>query len=186
MKHVMGFDPGFASFGVAVVELGSSADTPVWMGVIRTQKSNKLKKILSTEDNFNRLQFIAKELERLILKYDVVALGAESMSFSRNASASAKVGMTWGTIASLSLQYKLPVFQCSPQQLKTKLTGSKQATKFEVAVALQHRYPDVNFFCLLKDLPKGEHEHAWDALASVVVCLESETVQMLRKMLSYA
>jgi Holliday junction resolvasome RuvABC endonuclease subunit len=183
MKHVMGFDPGFASFGVAVVELTADSEVPIWMGVIRTKKSNKRQKMLATEDNFDRLQYLAEELGKLVQQYDLVALGAESMSFPRNASSSAKVGMSWGAIAALSLQYQLPVFQCSPQQLKSKLTGSKQASKIDVANALRHRYPKMDFDDLLKHLPSTEHEHAWDALASVVVCLDAEPVKMVRRMM---
>lgn len=182
MKHVMGFDPGFASFGVAVVELGPTVEKPIFMGVIRTKKSTKRQKLLATEDNFDRLQIIAEEVEKLILQYDLVALSAESMSFPRNASSSAKVGMTWGVIATTSTQHQLPVFQCTPQQLKIKLAGSRQASKAEVADALRRRYPNTDFEELLKYLPMGEHEHAWDALASVVVCLDAEPVKMVRRL----
>lgn len=183
MNHVMGFDPGFASFGVAVVELGATSEVPIWMGVIRTKKSNKRQKLLATEDNFDRLQHVAEELDKLVRQYDLVALGAESMSFPRNASSSAKVGMTWGVIATLSFEHRLPVFQCSPQRLKAQLTGSKQASKEDVSNALRHRYPNTDFDDLLKGLPHGEHEHAWDALASVVVCLDAEPVKMVRRMI---
>jgi Holliday junction resolvasome RuvABC endonuclease subunit len=182
MKHVMGFDPGFASFGVAVVELGPDMEKPIFMGVIRTKKSTKRQKMLATEDNFDRVQIIVEELSKLVLQYDLVALSAESMSFPRNASSSAKVGMTWGVIAALSIQHQFPVFQCTPQQLKIKLTGSRKASKTEVADALRLRYPNTDFEDLLKFLPMGEHEHAWDALASVVVCLDAEPVKMVRRL----
>lgn len=183
MKHAIGLDPGFASFGVAVVELEQETDRPISMQVIRTAKANKKLKMLAVEDNFVRAQLIADELSKIILAHDVVALGAESMSFPRNASSSAKVGMTWGIIATLAARHNLPVFQCSPQQLKDKIAGSKKASKDDVANALRQRYPDADFDDLLKSLPLGEHEHAWDALGSVVVCLDAEPVKMVRRML---
>lgn len=182
-RVVIGLDPGFASFGVAVVEIGREGETPVYLGVIRTQKSSKKLRMLAVDDNFERTQRIADELTQLLLAYEVVAIGAESMSFPRNASSSAKVGMTWGVIASLALRHSLPVFQCSPQQLKQKVAGSKKASKADVADALRQLYPATDFDELLKKLPMGEHEHAWDALASVVVCLDAEPVKMVRRML---
>lgn len=183
MKYVMGLDPGFSAFGVAVLELGADWTKPIFMHTIRTKPTNKRQKLLATEDNFDRLQFVAEELGKIVLAYELVAIGAESMSFPRNSSSSAKVGMTWGVIAAISLQRNLPVFQCSPQHLKGKLTGSKQASKDDVSNALRKMYPNVDFEDLLKKLPMGAHEHAWDALASVVVCLDAEPVKMVRRML---
>lgn len=183
MKYVIGVDPGFASIGVAVLELGRETERPILLHVIRTKPSTKKLKMLSVEDNFWRTQAIAEQLNKILMSYEVVALGAESMSFPRNSSSSAKIGMAWGVIASLTLHYNIPVFQCSPQQLKAQMTGSKKASKEEVADALRKRYSDVDFDDLLKALPMGEHEHAWDALAAVVVCLRAESVRMVRRML---
>lgn len=182
-RVAIGIDPGFASFGVAVLEIQKEVEIPLYLHVIRTQKSSKKLRMLSVDDNFERTQRIADELTKLVLSYDVVAIGAEAMSFPRNASSSAKVGMAWGVIASVALRQGLPVFQCSPQQLKQKIAGSKKASKPDVANALRQRYPDTDFDDLLKALPMGEHEHAWDALGSVVVCLDAEPVKMVRRML---
>jgi len=183
MKYVMGLDPGFASFGVVLLQLDKSSEIPVHMDVIRTTKSNKKLKTLSTDDNFRRTQILVEELSKLLMAHEVVAIGAEAMSFTRNASSSAKLGMSWGVIASLAFRWDLPVFQCSPQELKLRVAGSKQASKQAVADAMRRRYPDVDFDDLLKKLPFGEHEHAWDALASVVACLGTEPVRMIRRMM---
>ena len=156
---------------------------PVHMDVLRTKKSPRRVKMLSVDDNFVRCQYLAAEIAKLVMQYDVVAIGAEAMSFVRNSSSSAKVGMVWGVIATTALRYDLPVFQCTPQQLKDKVTGSKKASKEDVADAMRKMWPQVDFDDLLKKHPMGQHEHAWDALASVVVCLDAEPIKMLRRMI---
>jgi len=183
MKHVIGMDPGFASFGVAVLELERESEKPIYMGVLRTKKSATKLKVLAADDNFRRAQRLVEALTKIVLAHDVVAFGAESMSFPRNASSSAKLGMSWGAIAALASQHNIPVFQCTPQQLKNRVAGSKKASKTDVANALRHLYPRTDFAQLLEKLPAGEHEHAWDALGSVVVCLDAEPVKMVRRML---
>lgn len=183
VKHVVGIDPGFASCGVAVAELGRSDETPVLLHVIRTSPPKRKTKVLVADHNLFRAQLIAEELIKLLLQYNVVAVGAESMSYPRSASASAKLGISWGIVAALSVHMQLPVFQVSPQALKARLTGSGMASKVAVANAVRRRYPEADFEKLLKALPSGQHEHAWDALASMVVCLDAEPVKMVRRLL---
>lgn len=183
MKHVIGLDPGFASLGVAVLAVDKTTTTPVHMDVLRTKKSPRKVRMLSVDDDFVRCQYLAEGLAKLVMEYDVVAISAEAMSFVRNSSSSAKVGMVWGVIAATALRWNLPMFQCTPQQLKDKVAGSKKASKEDVTNALRQKYPGVDFDDLLKKHPMGQHEHAWDALGSVVVCLDAQPIKMLRRMM---
>lgn len=181
-RNALGLDPGFASIGYAVVEIGRHSDRVVALGVIRTEKSDAKRKVLATDDNVRRCQEIIRALKTLFDKMDPVVLCAESMSFPRNASAAAKVALTWGVITTLALTHttQVPIIQCSPQELKKVVSGSKAASKTDVQDALLAKYSYLP--SLLGKLPKGQHEHAYDALGAIEACGSSQALQIYRSM----
>jgi Holliday junction resolvasome RuvABC endonuclease subunit len=174
-----GFDPGLANFGWAKVILTRSDILVRGMGVIRTEPENKKRKVLASDDNVRRARVIARELKGWLP--EVSAICAESMSFPRNSSAAAKLGNSWGVVSALSEVYDLPVVQESPQKIKKCVTGNSSAPKDEVRDALIERFACQDF---LKGFPASVHEHAWDALASIVACLDSDVVRLARQMLA--
>jgi Holliday junction resolvasome RuvABC endonuclease subunit len=193
---LFGIDPGFASVGWAVVSLHrGEGETVLGLGVIRTEPAKFKHKVLVAEDNVVRTSSIVKSLRAILTDpvglpvgagADFRAICAESMSHTRNASAASKVALTWGVIVTLSDMLRLPLLQESPQKVKKALCASGDASKKEVQDALCARYSiqaDASAR-YLRDIPKGQHEHAWDALASVVACLNSDVVRMARQMVS--
>lgn len=183
MKLVLGIDPGFASLGWCRFGLGKTPqdDLVLGMGVIRTDKSAKKVNVLASNDNHRRICEIFKVL--FPLAQEVVMFAAESQSWPRNASSSAKVGMAWGVISSLSELLGVPLLQMSPQALKKSVCGKKTASKEEIAAALIERYGIVIDDVLLKDVPQGQKEHAFDALGSVRAVLDGEEVKLARQMM---
>jgi Holliday junction resolvasome RuvABC endonuclease subunit len=178
---LLGVDPGFASIGLAVYELGNP-DHVVAMGLITTEKSPKKQEVLASNDNLVRAMEIHREIVRVLKETEdrggkVVAICAEAMSFPRNASAASKVSLTWGVLASLSEARSIPIIQASPQAVKLKVCGSKTATKEEVEEALVKQYP---YLPDLVALPKTKREHVYDALAVVLTCLNHPTIQAVR------
>ncbi len=174
---LLGIDPGFSAIGLARLELRPDGSEVVDdLAVIVTEPSAKRRKVLATEDNVRRLQEIGAALAPWIAS-DVVAICAESQSWPRNAGSSAKVGMSWGTIAELARVARVPILQASPQQVKRALTGRKDASKDEVRAALEARYQ------VRPEWPrqKGLVEHAADALACAVVCTGAPEVLAARR-----
>lgn len=193
---IMGIDPGFASVGWAIADVTSSAVVPIAMGVIRTDKFKKPKKgttkklkiavtdtekfieMLKTtfrgelpsasEDNLVRAVYVAAQLHGLILSFKPSALCVEAMSFPRNASNAAKMALSWGILACLSENNGFPVFQVSPKALKEAVSLNPGATKEEVQAAIHAQLGDVTH--LVKGIPKGQHEHPYDALGAVLGC----------------
>lgn len=183
MKHVLiGVDPGFASIGLAVVELGPEGkDHVVALNLLRTEKSSAKKQVLATDDNVRRAREIVLEIKSVMDRpgCNIVGICAESMSFPRNSSAAAKMAMTWGIL--VALVGDKPIFQCSPQELKLRVAGSKQATKEDVKSALVSRFGP-GLLDLVK-APPSQHEHVFDALGSVVACMQADQIRMVRNML---
>jgi crossover junction endodeoxyribonuclease RuvC len=178
MALVLGIDPGFASTGVALVELRPDGERVVSLQIVRTAKAAKKQQLMATEDNLDRARKIAEALGRLLEGVDAVA--AEAMSFPRSASVAAKMAMSWGVLAALSHHRRIPVVQASPQRIKKAVTGLTNAGKPEVQAALAARYPET--VAMAARLPATAMEHPFDALAAVVAALDSEVFRMARRM----
>lgn len=185
---VLGLDPGFASFGWALVLLGteSAQDRVHGLGAIRTVKADKLRGVRSTDDNVERAREIDAELRRMLHGHRVVAIAAESMSFVRSSAVMAKIGMAWGVTVGLACGSGLPLLGCTPQELKRAVCGRLDASKAEVAKALDERYGiDPTHWeegWGRRVIPPSQREHPYDALGAVVACLETDTIRMARQL----
>lgn len=185
---ILGTDPGFASFGFSIVRLTGAAEEIIRTDVIRTQKSAKKTGVKAADDNFRRAQAISAILHDVVKEYQPMALAAESASWPRNASASAKLAMAWGILADLCQVYQLPMVQVSPQDLKKALCNNKSATKEDIRRAMEARYPDQfdefkhRFPAKKPPKPNGQWEHGFDAAGSVAACLDTDVIRMARGM----
>lgn len=173
---VLGIDPGFASMGVAVVDVTEHGVGVITLDVIRTQKDDRKRRTLASDDNVRR----AREIAGRLFEAHIGAICAEAMSFPRNSSAAAKMALSWGVICALAQVRDVPIVQASPQQIKQAVTGSKTASKLDVEAALLKRYGN-QIEQLVAHLPDSQHEHAFDALAAVVACLDSDVLRMARR-----
>jgi crossover junction endodeoxyribonuclease RuvC len=195
MAIILGLDPGFSNVGWAIAEVSASGYiTPYAMGVFETEKSDKKKNVLATDDNFRRSREIARFLADLIenethgykdddkvpdLRPELIA--AESMSFPRNSSVAAKMAYSWGILASISETRNLPVVQVTPQALKKALTGNKSAEKADIAAAMNVLFGLAYLEGIgLGKIPKSKREHPYDALGAIVACKDAELVRVLR------
>ena len=180
--NVIGLDPGFASFGVAVVNLLPDREIVEEMVVIRTQKSAKKKNVKAVDDNFLRACQISSELRTIIETLKPVAMVAESKSDPRNASVAGKVSMAWGVLADIAVDYRISMIQASPQEIKKVLCGNKSATKTDVQDEIEARYDGTAIEVFKKQYPAGQWEHGFDAVGAVVACLDDPVLQMVRRM----
>lgn len=186
--YILGVDPGLSTFGFALGLLGMAENEPeltiLRMGVLRTKKSDRKRHILQTEDNFRRACELSKALREVIAGRKLVAICAESMSFPRSSSVAAKIALSWGILADISVVCDIPMLEAPPQQIKKKICNNLKASKEEIQQALIKKFPGVDFDTLLEKYPHSMHEHPWDALATVVTCLDAEPVRMVRRMLA--
>jgi len=174
---ILGFDPGFAAFGVARVSLRPDGEDVLALDVIVTEKSDRKREVRATDDNLRRMADLTTELDRMLTP-DVLAICSESQSWPRSAGVVAKVGMAWGVIGALATLRGIPILQASPQEIKKRVAGSKSASKEDVQGALEARYD------ALPAWPRQATrvEHAADALAAVVACLDHPTIMLARRL----
>lgn len=181
--HVLGVDPGLANFGWSIVRFEGPTETLVDMGVIRTEKSDKKKTVLASDDNFDRTREIAKEMLELCEKWHVAAICAESMSYPRSSSAAAKMAMTWGILATISQLKTIPFTQASPQAIKKFLCGKKDASKEEVEAVVLKRWPNAAQILDAKKIARTYREHAYDSAATIIGAAEhSEVIRVVRQL----
>jgi len=177
---LLGIDPGLSALGLARLALTPDGERVEALAVIRTDKSSKKREILAAEDNVRRVGELADALAPWFAHPGTVAVCAEAQSWPRNAAACAKVGMAWGVIVALARRHGLPVIQAAPQDVKRATAWRRDASKEAVRAAMEARYPDRPPW----PLPAGVIEHAADALAVAVTCLEHPTVKLARRMLA--
>lgn len=181
MGLVLGIDPGFASVGYALIDLLPEGEVLVRVGVLTTKKSLAKHAVYASDDNFNRSREIYRGLADLVnARERVMTICVESMSFPRNASAAAKVAMSWGILASFSESLSIPLVQISPQEVKKHVCNDRKASKKEVFDAVCLRYKDFKPMCEAMKIPAGQLEHPTDALATVIAALDSDVLKLAR------
>ena len=161
-KYVLGIDPGLAKFGMVVV------DCDLKLYEFMCIKTTKGKKRLAAEDIFERGQEIASKILEIDKEYDISLVCAESMSYPRSASASAKMASTWGILELYTEEREIPLIMESPQMIKKSLTGSARSSKSD----MKDFITDKGY--TLPDMNKNAYEHPVDALCAVLSLKESQ------------
>ena len=162
--RILGVDPGFASVGLAFIEvIGEGQYRAEHLEVIRTKRSTLKANIW--DDNYVRCEHIGKQVTELIERYrpDLVAIEAESWTRTHTDSV---VGLGRGVIYGITSSRGLPVSQWHPKQARDVLLNKQQASKADLEDWLSKHVLD--FHEKLKPITKSQQNHAADA-ASVAI-----------------
>ena len=176
--NILGIDGGFGNLGWSVVEIGASTARLVELGCVTTKPSQR--KVLKTDDNIQRCRELVRALRPVWADSSPVAIAAESMSWPRNASSSAKIGIAWGVVITLAELLSLPIIATSPQGIKKALTNDASASKAKVQAAVEAIHGFENLAALLEPIVKTRREHPVDATAAVIAALDTEIVRAIR------
>jgi crossover junction endodeoxyribonuclease RuvC len=120
---VIGIDPGTGRVGFSVVEKKDGKESLVEYGCFETKKNSDLPE---------RLLLIYKFIRELINKNNADVFACESLFFSTNAKTAFDVGAARGVILLAAEEAGLPIFQYTPLQVKSSLTGYGQADKKQI------------------------------------------------------
>lgn len=166
MTRVLAVDPGFASMGWVLLQLGGTepADEVVGCGLIETSPStNKKERVAKAGSNTDRNQVIVRALQA---QWDgVVVLARESASIPRSSSVAHQLGISYGTLTTLAEVHECPVYEVSPQRIKHALCGKLDASKAEIEVVARARYS----FPGIDAVSKSKRNHIYDAAAVAIV-----------------
>lgn len=147
---ILGIDPGYAIVGWGVIEYKGMTHKPVAFGAITTD----------AHTDFNlRLKAIYDDMVELIAKAKPDAMSIEKLYFNTNSTTAIAVAEARGVILLAAQQAGVPIYEYTPLQVKTAVTGYGKALKpqvMEMTRRLLH----------LKEVPKPDDTA--DALAIAI------------------
>ncbi len=148
---ILGIDPGTATIGYGLIKKNEEMKL-VEYGCIKTAKD------LSTAE---RLKKLHSQLTTLIKKHKPDIVAVEDIFFFKNLKTAIKVSQARGVILLTAANSKIPIFECTPLQVKQAITGYGRAEKIQVQKMVK----------LLLDLDKiPKPDDAADALAAAICC----------------
>ncbi len=147
---ILGIDPGTGRLGWALIEKDKGQTNFLVCGCFETKPNSPLEE---------RLEKIYDFLQNLIAENMPDEVSVESLFFSTNAKTAFDVGAARGVILLAAKKAHLPIFQYTPLQVKSSLTGYGKAEKTQVQFM-------VTKILKLKEIPKPD-----DAADAVAIAL---------------
>lgn len=127
--RILGLDPGLATVGYGVVDvLGPRELSCVSYGSIKTE---------SHQPFSLRLQIIFDDLKEILTRYEPSEAAVERLFFNQNVTTGIQVSHARGVIL-LRLQLEnISLFEYTPLQIKSRLTGYGHAQKHQIQNMVQ-------------------------------------------------
>ncbi len=120
---VLGIDPGYAIVGYGIVSSTGCNYRPLGSGAILTEADTPFE---------DRLSVIYETLSELIEKVKPDAIAIESLYFQNNQKTAIRVAEARGVILLCARQAGVKIFEYTPLQVKTAVTGYGKAKKPQV------------------------------------------------------
>lgn len=149
-QTVLGIDPGYAILGYGVVTVSGNVMRPVDYGVVTTDQS------MTFPDRLERL-YVA--MHTVIEKFQPDCIAFEELFFARNTKTAMYVAAARGVAVLAARQSLKPLYEYTPMQIKSAVTGDGHADKVQVQSM-------VKMLLGLKTIPKPDD--AADALAAAI------------------
>jgi len=153
---ILGVDPGTARTGYGIIEAKGNRIKTIKYGIIETSKDTP---------PAERLEFIHKDILRVIKRYKPGVMAIEKLFFSKNAKTAMSVGEARGVILLAAMLQNVEIYEYTPPQVKMALTGYGRAEKNQIGQM-------VKLLLKLKEVPRPDD--VADALA-ICVCHASSS-----------
>jgi crossover junction endodeoxyribonuclease RuvC len=147
---ILGIDPGYAIVGYGVVDFTAGRYRPMEHGAIVTKAGQPFPR---------RLEIIADAMTSVLEKYRIDAVSIEKLYFQNNKTTAIQVAEARGVILLCCQRAGVEVFEYTPLQVKSAVTGYGQAKKPQVMEMTRR------LLCL-KEIPKPDDTA--DALALAI------------------
>lgn len=121
---VLAIDPGFGRIGIAVIEKIGATETLLFSECFETE---------SKQDFYVRIHLLGTHIKETIKLYGPEMLAIENLFIEKNQKTAMRVSEARGVIIYEAICGGLKVFEYTPLQIKTALTGYGKATKEQVA-----------------------------------------------------
>lgn len=120
---ILGIDPGYALIGYGVISYESSCFKTLNFGAITTPSDLSFPQ---------RLEIIYHDINQLLSTYKPDALSIEKLFFNTNTTTAIDVAQARGTIILAAQINRVPIYEYTPLQVKSSVTGFGRAEKFQV------------------------------------------------------
>lgn len=148
--RILGIDPGYAIVGYGIIESNGGKITPLGYGAIETPAK------LSTSE---RLILIEQKMTELLHEVAPDEIAIEELFFNTNITTGIKVAQARGVVLLSCAKVCDKLFEYTPLQIKSTVTGNGTATKTQVQFM-------VKSLLKLKETPKPDD--AADGLAAAI------------------
>ena len=148
--RILGIDPGYAILGYGLIEYEKGKMRPLDYGTVETSA-----KLSTTE----RLVLIEEQMGKLLKDFAPNEIAVEELFFNTNITTGIKVAQARGVILLTCAKLGVKLFEYTPLQIKSTLTGNGTAAKTQVQFMVRQ-------LLRLKDTPKPDD--AADALAAAI------------------
>ncbi|MBP3389405.1 MAG: crossover junction endodeoxyribonuclease RuvC [Clostridia bacterium] len=120
---ILGIDPGYAIVGWGLVQYGRGRFRPLRFGAITTPAGMEFGR---------RLDAIYNELTTLLVTHKPDALAVERLYFQNNQKTAIDVAQARGIVVLAAYQQGVPLYEYTPLQVKSAVTGFGRAEKPQV------------------------------------------------------
>lgn len=127
MSLIVGIDPGSRITGYGVIELRNGRFGYIDSGIIRCG---------SREERPDRLRKIKAALDEVLERHHPDSLAVEQIFVSKNPKSTLKLGEVRGVVLLAAAEAGIPVFEYSPREVKSSVTGRGAAQKGQVAAMI--------------------------------------------------
>ena len=121
--YILGIDPGYAIVGYGVVKFEGNKFTPITYGAITTPANMPFVK---------RLDIIFNEMTKILNTYKIEAMSIEKLFFNTNTTTAIDVAQARGVIILSAERSNVPIFEYTPLQVKSAVTGYGKAEKKQI------------------------------------------------------
>lgn len=162
---IISIDPGYERVGIAVLEknLGDRNETVLYSDCFKTSAKIPLDE---------RIFLIGKEIEKIITEFSPQALAIEKLYFENNAKTAMGVAEARGVVIFVAKSFGLKIFEYTPLQIKSAVTGYGKATK-DAVHTMVHK--------LVKIPKEVKQDDEVDAIAVGITCFASERFSFPQK-----
>ena len=121
--RILGIDPGYAIMGYSILEKSGTSLKLIAVGAVTTDKDMAMPE---------RLKVLYGSLMEIIAEYQPEEAAIEELYFNTNAKTVIFVGEARGIAILACANSGLPIYEYTPLQIKTSVTGNGRAEKKQV------------------------------------------------------
>jgi crossover junction endodeoxyribonuclease RuvC len=122
---IIGIDPGYDRIGIAIIEKKSQKEKEV---LVHSECFTTSKK----SEIYDRLKEVGQRIRTLITEHNPNMLAMETLFITKNQKTAMHVSEARGIIAYEARLANIPIFEYSPPQIKSAVTGDGHSDKTQI------------------------------------------------------